>query len=127
MTNMQIRTSLIAFALLAGAFATGCQFYARGPEDYRKATRTLLETKSSQIDGCFDEVLKKDSKAAGTVVVHFTVAHDTGKVTDAKVLPESTAPAPLGECVVKAVEGLSLDPSDKRDGDATFVWEFQAS
>jgi hypothetical protein len=113
--------------LLGALSTTACQFYARGPEDYRKDTRALLETRSSQIDSCFDEVLKKDAKAAGTVVVHFTVAHDTGKVTDPKVLPESTAPAPVGECVVKALDGLALDPSDKRDGDATFSWEFQAT
>lgn len=110
--------------LLAIASTTACQFYARGPEDYRKDTRALLETKSDQLNGCFDDVLKKDPKAAGTVVVHFTVKNETGKITDPKVLPESTAPAPLGECVVKALDGLALDPSDKRDGDATFTWEF---
>jgi len=114
---------LFLFGLLT---TTACQFYARGPDDYRKDTRALLETKSDQINGCFDEVLKKDTKATGTVIVHFTVKNETGKVTDPKVLPESTAPAPLGECVVKAIDGLALDPSDKRDGDATFVWEFKS-
>jgi hypothetical protein len=106
------------------ASATACQFYARGPEDYRKDTRTLLESKSADIDSCYDTVLKTDAKAAGTVVVHFTVANGTGKITAPKVLPESTAPAALGECVVKSLEGLALTPEDKRDGDAVFSWEF---
>lgn len=118
---------LASLVLLGAASTTACQFYARGPDDYRKDTRALLETKSSAIDSCFDEVLKKDAKAGGTVVVHFTVAHDTGAITDPKVQPESTAPAAVGECVVKAISGLALDPSDKRDGDATFSWEFTQS
>ena len=105
--------------------ATACQFYARGPEDYRKDTRALLETRSQQISACYDQAKAKDPKAAGTVVLHFQVAKETGEITDPQVLPESTAPAPLGECVVEAVKDLKLEPTDKRVGDATFVWEFR--
>jgi hypothetical protein len=104
--------------------ASACQFYARGPDDYRKDTRSLLETRSAQISSCYDTALAGDPKAGGTVVLHFQVAKETGAITDPKVLPESTAPAPLGNCIVEAIKDLKLDPSDKRVGDATFVWEF---
>jgi hypothetical protein len=104
--------------------ASACTFYARGPDDYRKDTRSLLETRSAQISTCYDTARAADPKAGGTVVVHFQVAKETGAITDPKVLPESTAPAPLGTCIVDAIKDLKLDPVDKRVGDATFVWEF---
>lgn len=37
----------------------------------------------------------------------------------------TTAPAPLGQCVLRAVEGLKLDPGDRMEGHATFVYDFQ--
>lgn len=111
--------------LLAAAFAAGCQFHARGPEDYRDATRAVIETRSTQIKSCYDEVLKQDKAASGTVVVHFTVMEETGAITGAEVTPESTAPPALGQCVVNALDGLALDPPDARQGDATFSWEFK--
>lgn len=114
---------LLAVSVLSGV--TGCSFYARGPEDYRKDTRALLETRNPQIKTCYDEALKSSTGASGTVVVNFTVEEKTGKIKDPTVLPRSTAPAPLGECIVNALDGLALEPPDQRKGDATFTWEFQ--
>lgn len=123
--NMNIR--LISGLLVATAgLSSACQFHARGPEDYQQATRALLETRSAQIKSCYDNVLKQDKAASGTVVVHFTVQAETGAITGAEVTPESTAPTPLGQCIVNAMDGLALDPPDARDGDATFMWEFRA-
>jgi hypothetical protein len=110
--------------LLIGTSA--CEFHARTPDDYQTATRSVLDTRSAQIKSCYDEVLKQDKTASGTVVVHFTVMEETGAITGAEVTPESTAPAPLGQCIVQALDGLALDPPDERQGDATFVWEFKA-
>jgi hypothetical protein len=111
---------------LCCAFAGGCSFHARDAESYRKATRELLETRSSNIKSCYDVELQKDPKAQGMVVVKFTVKKETGVITDAKVDEvASTAPGTLGQCVVRAIDGLALDPPDERDGDATFRWEFQ--
>jgi hypothetical protein len=105
---------------------SGCSvsFHARSPEDYRQATRTLLETKQDSFKQCYDGVIKADPNAAGTVAVHFTVEEKTGKITSPKALPESSAPAPLQDCVVKGLDGLALDPPDQRKGDATMVFEF---
>lgn len=112
--------------LLVAAGASACEFHARSPEDYQSATRAVLDTRSSQIKGCYDEVLKTDKTASGIVVVHFTVIEETGAISGAEVTKESTAPAALGQCIVQALDGLAIDPPDERQGDATFVWEFKA-
>jgi hypothetical protein len=116
----------IPLFLLATSALGGCSgsFYARGPEDYKQATRALLETKQNEFQACYESVIKADPNAAGTVAVHFTVEEKTGKITGPKALPESSAPAPLQECVVKGLDGLALDPPDQRKGDATMVFEF---
>jgi len=115
---------LAAFASLSIASLCGCKFYARSADEYRKATRDLLETKNADIKSCYDAELKKNMQT-GKVVVHFTVESETGKIKGPTVYGSSTAPAELGACVVKAIDGLTLDPPDKHDGDATFTWEFQ--
>ncbi len=131
MTTMNRRiTTLTALCLTMGVSLStvACQFHARSPEDYRNVTQELLQTKQSEIKSCYDDLLKKDRKAGGMVKVNFTVEHDTGKIKDTKVDPNgTTAPAELGECVVKAIDGLTLAPPDKRDGLATFEYEFKSN
>ena len=123
---MKTRVFTLGALLLGLASSSGCSFHARDADSYRKATRALLETRSADIKTCYDTELKKDGKIAGAVVVKFTVKKDTGAISNAKVVSEkSTAPASLGECVVKAIDGLALDPPDERDGHATFEWAFE--
>ena len=62
---------------------------------------------------------------AGSASLSNTEA-ETGMVKEAAVLPESTAPETLSSCIVNAISGLTLDPPDVNDGDATFMWEFSA-
>jgi hypothetical protein len=113
---------LAPFALALG----GCSgsFYARSAEDYRQATRALLETRQDQFKACYDGVIKADPNAGGTVAVHFLVEEKTGKITSPTALPESSAPEPLRACVVQTLDGLALDPPDQRKGDATMLFEF---
>jgi hypothetical protein len=125
MNTRFIPARFIPALLVLAAGVSACEFHARGPEDYASATRAVLETRAAQIKTCYDDVLKQDKAAQGTVVVHFTVMPETGAITGAEVTPESTAPAPLGQCIVTALDGLALDPPDAREGDATFVWEFR--
>ena len=120
-----MRRAIGPCALLVGAFFAGCSFYARDAESYRKVTREVLETKNTDIKGCYDAELQKDPKLSGSVVIKLTVQKETGKIINPTVDATSTAPASLGQCVVKALDGLAIDPPDKRDGDATFSWEFQ--
>src|SRR5690606_26773630 len=106
-------------------WAFGCTYMARGPEDYQRDTRAVVETRSPEIKACYDAALKQDKALSGSVIVHFSVAPETGAIQEAMVLPESSAPPALGTCIVNALNGLVLDPPDEREGDATFVWEFK--
>lgn len=115
---------ITALALLAGA--TACSFAARGPELYRDDTQKLLATRNAQLKSCYDQALKVDSNMTGTVTVHFVVAEETGKITNPVVDPTgSNAPEALGQCVVRSLDGLALDPPDQNQGQATFVYEFK--
>ncbi len=114
----------IATLLAFGLSSVACTYMARGPEDYKHDTRAVLETRNADIKACYDAELKKNKDLSGKVIVHFSVEPETGVIKEAMVLPESSAPPALGTCIVDALSGLVLDPPDEREGDATFVWEF---
>jgi hypothetical protein len=113
-----LATSVLAIAACAGT--------ARRPTAYRDDTGKLLETRSAQLQSCYSDALKSDAKLSGTVTVQFVVEKNTGMVSQASVdQSKSTAPAVLGDCVVKAIDGLTLAPPDRNEGRATFVYEFK--
>lgn len=90
---------------------------ARGPDDYRTVTRSLVDTKTGDIESCF-------GGQKGKVVINFTVEKKSGTVTNALVDEKnSTASAEVGSCVAKKIEGLTLDRPDMRDGAASFTWQ----
>lgn len=116
----------LATTTLLSTLLGGCSvsYHARSAEDYRQATRTLLETRQEQFRSCYERVIEADPEASGTVAVRFSVEEKTGKIQSPVALPESSAPEPLRACVVESLEGLALDPPDQRKGDATMVFEF---
>lgn len=114
--------------LVAGlvASAAACGGTARGLEAYRDDTSKLLETRNAQLQSCYSDALKTDAKLSGTVAVQFVVEKKTGTITSPSVdQSKSTAPPVLGDCVVKAIDGLTLAPPDRNEGRATFVYEFK--
>jgi len=115
---------------LALWITVACAFSACAVRDasmYRDDTRKLLEKKESVLRQCYDAELQKDPQAGGKVIVSFTVQKDTGAIVDPKVDDlQSTPNRVLRKCVVDSLQGLTLDPPDERDGEATFTWEFQA-
>jgi hypothetical protein len=114
---------LLAATVLA---ATACTGTARGLEAYRDDTNQLLETRRAQLATCYDDALRTDATAAGTVTVQFVVEKTTGAISHAAVDPaRSSAPAVLGQCVVHAIDGLVLAPPDRNEGRATFTYEFK--
>jgi len=115
---------LLGATLLAGLGACSFEYHARSPEDYRKETRALLESKQSDFTNCYAGVIEAAPDAKGTVAVSFEVEEKTGKILTPKSLPESTAPQPLQECVVNGLNGLALQPPDQRKGVATMTFEF---
>ena len=118
-------TALLVTGILMGTSA--CSFYARSTEEYKSVTRELVDTKKGDIGECYDVHLQSDAGASGKVVVNFTVEKKTGQIVNPNVVEDQTkAPAELGQCIVRAIDGLTLDPADQRDGIATFTWVFEA-
>jgi hypothetical protein len=113
--------------LLLTVVSTGCSFYARDAEDYKKVTRELVETKNTSIKDCYDVALATNETVSGSVVINFTVEKKTGKIMNPVFDPKSSAPADLSQCVVSAIDGLILDPPDAREGQATFTWNLEAA
>lgn len=117
-------TRWLAAGLIASVAA--CGGTARGLEAYRDDTGKLLETRTAQLQRCYSDALKTDAGLSGTVTVQFVVEKKTGAVSQPSVdQGKSTAPPVLGDCVVKAVDGLTLAPPDRNEGRATFVYEFK--
>ncbi|MBW2452942.1 MAG: AgmX/PglI C-terminal domain-containing protein [Deltaproteobacteria bacterium] len=121
---MQKLTATALCATLAiGSVA--CTFIARPPEQYRDDTQAVLAAAGGNLKACYDGVIMNDKNAKGTVTVKFTVEPETGVITKAKVdEANSTAPAPVQDCVVQTLGGLKLDPPDAREGQATFSYQF---
>ena len=127
-TTHSFHAIVASLVLAASAVIPGCTCLARDAETYRADTRNLLETRSGDIKRCYDAALTADPKLDGQVTVKFKVEKKTGKVLDPAVDAERTkAPEALSQCILKAVDGLTLDPVDQRDGLATFSWTFKAN
>ena len=125
---MRISTLLSLMFLAASTVVPGCSCVARDAETYRADTRNVLETQSRAVKDCYDVALTTDPKLDGEVVVKFKVEKKTGKIIDTAVDKERTkAPETLSKCIVEAIDGLTLDPVDQRDGLATFSWTFKAN
>ena len=125
---MRTSTLFSLMFLTASAVVPGCTCMARDAETYRADTRGLLETRTRAIKDCYDVALTTDPKLDGQVVVKFKVEKKTGKIMDTAVDTERTkAPESLSKCIVEAVDGLTLDPVDQREGQATFSWTFKAN
>jgi hypothetical protein len=113
--------ALSGLALVVG----GCSFYARSPDQYRDDTSAVLATKGADLNNCYDAAAKANPTAAGKVTVQFTVEKKTGRIANAAADPaRTTAPQPLIDCVLTAINGLVLNPPDQRDGSATFEYDF---
>ncbi len=114
-----------AFVLSFVALA-GCSFAARSPEMYKKDTEKLLATKTPAIKACYDEQLKGNPGLTGRATVKFEVEPSSGKLTHIAVdAGGTTVPDALAQCVVHAIEGLTLNPGDQKQGVATFSYEFK--
>lgn len=122
---MKALTWISVLLIAAGLFGCSASFAIRDTDGYRKDTRALLAAKSGAIKDCYDEQLKIDQQVSGKVVIKFNVQEETGAIVDAKVdEKKSTAPQALSQCVLDAISKLKLDPPDKYQGQATFIWEF---
>ncbi len=122
MRTFMLTTLIVA----AGALASGCA--VRDADTYRTDTRSLLQTRNDSIKSCYDVALATDPNVSGDVVVNFSVEKKTGKIVNTAIdAGRTTAPEALGACIIEAIDGLTLDPVDKKEGQATFIWSFKAN
>jgi hypothetical protein len=118
-----MKTILLTTLSLGTLVLAGCAY--RSPEMYRDDTSKVLESKNAEIKSCYDGYLKGQPGAGGKVTVKFEVETEAGKIQNVIVdKPNTTAPDALGECVRKNIEGLVVNPPDRRLGQATYVYEF---
>jgi hypothetical protein len=126
MKNTLQRPTLLLSSVLLSALAVGCGGNARTPEQWTEDTYKLLETKSPDVQSCYNEELKKNPLLEGKVTVDFIIHNRTGQFGKVRVdANKSTAADPVRKCVLKAVEDLKLGPPDANTGKATFTWEFK--
>jgi len=119
--------ALCGLALAALSLEVGCGGLARTTDVYRDDTAKLLQTASTGISTCYNQVLKTNPTAQGSVTARFVVAPETGKLRRIKIdTARSSAPAPVQECVRQYIGDLVLSPPDTQAGVATFSWDFVA-
>jgi hypothetical protein len=120
-----VTSATVTIAAVALASSVGCGGNARTPDAYRDDTAKLLATASEGITNCYNQVLKTNPTASGSVTVRFVVQDDTGKLRRIKVDPaRSSAPPAVQECVTKYISDLKLEPADSQKGVAMFSWDF---
>ena len=66
--------------------------------------RSVIKRYSSRIQRCYERQLKVNSKAAGKVVVNFTIGR-AGRVTQSKSITDSVGGG-VGSCVARVIQGL---------------------
>ncbi|HEY5243461.1 MAG TPA: hypothetical protein VIJ22_18400, partial [Polyangiaceae bacterium] len=78
--------------------AVGCGGAIRVGDAYRDDTAKLITAQANpRIHDCFDGMVKTTpgpKSLQGTTTVHFTVAKDSGLITNQMVVPESTTAQP---------------------------------
>lgn len=126
---MRIQTALLTLlACTVGFTSSACSFIARDTPTYERDTSALLDTRSGQLQACYDDELKRNPAMAGKLTVTFTVEKKTGKVTLlAWDKNQTTVSETLATCVLTALDGLALADPDQRDGIATFTYTFRNS
>jgi hypothetical protein len=119
-------THTIRIAATYLIFAAACGGTSRRLEAYRTDTQRLLETRNVALKSCYDNALRSNAKLTGTVTIRFLVEKGTGAVKGASVDGAGSPPPNLlGDCVLQAIDGLKLEPPDRNEGQATFIYEFK--
>ena len=122
---MRNQTLLTILAVSVGFCSSACSFLARDTPTYERDTSTLLDTRESQLQACYDQELARNPSLAGKLTVTFTVEKKTGKITQlAWDKNRTTINENLASCVITALDGLELSEPDQRDGVATFSYTF---
>ncbi len=110
--------------LVVGILALSACATSRSAKRYRDDTHSLLESRSTALQACYEKALASAPQLEGSVTIHFVVEKRTGRFKDPTFATDPTPPQPLVFCVLGALDGLQLDPPDAKEGRATFVYQF---
>lgn len=114
---------MLAFAIALTACGGGMK---RTPAAYRTDTQQLLASRTPDLETCYAKTLANNPTAGGLVTVTFHVDKKTGKLTHTALdQARSTAPEPVALCVLESLAGLTLQPPDRSEGQATFAYELR--
>jgi hypothetical protein len=114
---------LLICIVLAGS---ACSGIARDTATYERDTSALLDTRTQELQACYDAELARNPSMVGKLTVHFRVEKATGKVVALEWdRNRSSVSDTLATCVVSALRGLTLDEADRRDGIATYTYAFR--
>lgn len=118
-----MKNLLLLSALVCSAAACA---HSRSQAVYAADTSNLLASRNDQLQACYNAALQTQPNAAGIVTVKFAVVPTSGEIKEVTIDPtHTTAPEALDKCVLEAMNGLALAPSDRNEGRATFSYEFK--
>ncbi len=69
---------------------------------------SVVRKSQARVASCLEQALKQNQGLNGKVSVGWSI--QAGKVSDAKIVKNTTGDTALGECVVRAVRGFRFDP-----------------
>jgi hypothetical protein len=117
--------TLAACTIAASLTLAGCATFARSTAEYSTDVRGALADRTPSVTSCYGRALQTMPTAAGTVTVTFRILPESGKVAHAKIRPaRSTAPQPVQQCVLDALEEITLDPPDVSEAVVEASWKF---
>lgn len=118
-----MKSILLVTAAVALSSVAGCAY--RDAKMWTDDVQKAVQPKQPDIAACYDGVLKSNPNAAGKVAVAFEVETEEGRFTNITVdRSKTTAPEPVQECVTKNLQGLAVNPPDKRLGQGTMEFDF---
>jgi hypothetical protein len=138
-------------AALPTLLALGCVVWIREPAAYREELIELVDTREKPVHACYESLLERrqaqieaEEREAqgpyadigpavssrlgalqGDVVVDFTVKPDSGAIVTALVPAKTTAPDDVVQCVLGSIQGMTLEPPDKREGRVALTFALQ--
>ncbi len=118
-----MKTTLLIIGAVSLVATVGCAH--RDEKMWNDDVSKVFQSKQGDMQSCYDNVLKTDPKAAGSVAVAFEVETEGGKIQNVVVEKgSSTAPEPVQQCVTNALQGLVVSPPDNRLGQGKWTFQF---
>jgi hypothetical protein len=108
----KLARSIGVVAALSALWLVGCGGSGMG-KGVRQDIMNTMDGGRTSFAECYGEALKRNRETAGTVVLRFKVAANSGQFTNAEVIRSNTRDAELEQCVLTKVSALKLSKPQK--------------